>query len=316
MYKHVVVSHQSFTTTTLSKILHQTRPLFCRNPINGVRELKPYVMPTRSIRPLSERALNRNDVAFWQQGLGKGGERPWKFKCSCKEECSSYENCRYHPTGRMYECSYCSVWCHVDCVLGPETTDDDIDEMEEVLCHACRSKFSRSRRYSGPVVVPPTYLTSCSRNDVTVIKIAEASPSLLENEAEVFTSYLTKRKEKVQEEKLKPAPKKQRRAIKAKVQPTEDQWVFKCSCREECSWYENKLYHPKGAIYSCSVCRTRGHVFCMLGENVTEEQAKSMKVTIIICVFLSLLLGLYFQILIIVGIAMLWLSIKGKSWTS
>ncbi len=67
--------------------------------------------------------------AFWAEGTGgKGGEKPWKFSCLCGEVCSSYENYRYHPVGRMYECTNCSLWSHVKCVLG-SISDDDLEEL-------------------------------------------------------------------------------------------------------------------------------------------------------------------------------------------
>ena len=44
--------------------------------------------------------------------------KPWTFKCKCGELCSSYENPLYHPGGQWFECSQCSVWSHVHCMLG------------------------------------------------------------------------------------------------------------------------------------------------------------------------------------------------------
>lgn len=46
-------------------------------------------------------------------------KKPWSFKCKCGEVCSSYENPLYHPAGQWFECSQCSVWSHVSCLLGP-----------------------------------------------------------------------------------------------------------------------------------------------------------------------------------------------------
>ena len=42
--------------------------------------------------------LTPKDAAYWAEGYGKGGDKPWKFSCTCGETCSSYENYRYHPT--------------------------------------------------------------------------------------------------------------------------------------------------------------------------------------------------------------------------
>lgn len=74
--------------------------------------------------------LTPRDNAYWQEGVGPGGEKPWKFRCSCGQECSSYENYRYHAVGRMFECTECSKWAHVDCVWGAKISDEDIEEME------------------------------------------------------------------------------------------------------------------------------------------------------------------------------------------
>lgn len=74
-------------------------------------------------------ALTPAHTAYWQEGVGEGGDKPWKFKCMCGESCSSYENFRYHPTGRMFECSNpaCCLWSHVHCVLGPNFTDKELE---------------------------------------------------------------------------------------------------------------------------------------------------------------------------------------------
>ena len=55
-------------------------------------------------------------------------DRPehWKFKCRCGEVCSSYENPREYPAGRMYECTKCNIWSHVSCVLGTTITDAEL----------------------------------------------------------------------------------------------------------------------------------------------------------------------------------------------
>ena len=109
-----------------------------RNPINGVKELRPPPL----IDPLSNVAvqplyipLTAAHTAYWQEGVGPGGDKPWKFNCTCGEMCSSYENFRYHPTGKMYECSRCNVWSHVSCVLGEKVSDDDLEEMTVCAHH-------------------------------------------------------------------------------------------------------------------------------------------------------------------------------------
>lgn len=70
--------------------------------------------------------------------------KPWTFRCKCGEVCSSYEKEMYHPAGQWYECSQCSVWSHVHCMLG-KATPEQILEMKEVLCFSCTTKARRSR---------------------------------------------------------------------------------------------------------------------------------------------------------------------------
>ena len=110
-------------------------------PVNVVPPKKPRTDPNILLKP--------EYTAFWAEGIGKGGDKPWKFRCLCGEVCSSYENYRYHPVGRMYECSRCEIWSHVDCVLGPQTTDEDLEEIVDLLCSHCNSKISRLKRYYG-----------------------------------------------------------------------------------------------------------------------------------------------------------------------
>jgi hypothetical protein len=124
----------------------------CRNPINGVKEIKPKVaqQPTRSPRAtIQDLSKCPQSTAYWQEGVGKGGDKPWKFNCKCGEVCSSYENFRYQPIGRMYECSRCNIWSHVDCVLGPSTPDEDLEEIIDLMCYGCQSRVSRLQRYWG-----------------------------------------------------------------------------------------------------------------------------------------------------------------------
>lgn len=112
----------------------------CRNPINGVKELKPPPPPKEEPEEVEEEEvaapelppLTAAHTAYWQEGVGAGGDKPWKFKCMCGETCSSYENFRYHPTGRMYECSNaaCCLWSHVSCVLGPNISDAELEKMK------------------------------------------------------------------------------------------------------------------------------------------------------------------------------------------
>ena len=54
--------------------------------------------------------------------------KQWKFACVCKETCSYYEAPRYHPVGKMFECTQCNIWSHVDCVLG-DMPEEEIEEL-------------------------------------------------------------------------------------------------------------------------------------------------------------------------------------------
>lgn len=53
----------------------------------------------------------------------------WRFKCQCGELCSSYENPLYHPAGKWYECTMCSVWSHVVCMYGDKMTDEKMEQI-------------------------------------------------------------------------------------------------------------------------------------------------------------------------------------------
>ena len=90
------------------------------------------------------RELTPGDTQYWATGQ-KGGEQPWKFSCMCGETCSSYENFRYHPVGRMVECSECSIWSHVECILGNDLSDEDLEELEDILCFKCFTKARRKK---------------------------------------------------------------------------------------------------------------------------------------------------------------------------
>ena len=72
-------------------------------------------------------------------------DRPdeWKFKCRCGETCSSYENPREYPKGRLYECTKCNIWSHVSCVLGDTITDEELAEVADYYpAHGLNSMFS------------------------------------------------------------------------------------------------------------------------------------------------------------------------------
>lgn len=273
----------------------------CRNPINGVKELKP--PPPPPPEPSSEeeeeeeeevvrkplRELTPKDAAYWAEGFGKGGEKPWKFKCICGEQCSSYENYRYHPVGRMYECTVCHIWSHVDCVLGPKVTDDDLEEMDDSMCNTCLTKAKRAQRHGGTYV--PSYVYTAenlSRGAVKEDEVdgsAAAPATTTSTAAAASSSSALKKKEEVVKAIVINAPSS---AIKQISSESEEAWRFKCICGEVCSSYENPLYHPRGRRYACTMCKTQCHVNCMFGNKITDEEIRGMTVSTI-CMLIDLM---------------------------
>jgi hypothetical protein len=133
-----IIEHQQHSKLTIHNTYYDNR-----NPINAIRhqfaadlarQNAPPPEPEEAVgqkrpRPfLTPDQLTPQHTAYWAEGFGKGGDKPWKFDCICGEKCSSYENYRYHPVGRMYECTHCSLWSHVECVLG-SISDDDLEEL-------------------------------------------------------------------------------------------------------------------------------------------------------------------------------------------
>lgn len=89
------------------------------NPINTIRHAMALNQATclqKVSHPSTHPPANRS-LAAQTQRIRKESA-PWKFACSCKEVCSSYENVLYQPKGRMFQCSLCTIWAHVACVLG------------------------------------------------------------------------------------------------------------------------------------------------------------------------------------------------------
>mmetsp|Transcript_10598 Transcript_10598/g.15937 ORF Transcript_10598/g.15937 Transcript_10598/m.15937 type:complete len:477 (+) Transcript_10598:42-1472(+) len=127
------------------------------NPINGIKNANNATRAAEVIKP-AEVEYSPADTKYWQEGLGKGGDIAWRFSCVCKETCSSYENYRYHPQGRMFECSVCTVWSHTDCVLGTKVKDEDIDG-KFVMCKSCEVKSRRASKF-GLVYTPPVYTST------------------------------------------------------------------------------------------------------------------------------------------------------------
>lgn len=113
MYTHVVVRNIIVVNENYYQWI-----IWFRNPINGVKELRTWrcisdYLPANA----NVKCSNPSDVIYWSS-RGEGGSEAWKFRCQCGEVCSSYENFRYHPTGRMFQCTHCSYWAHTDCILG------------------------------------------------------------------------------------------------------------------------------------------------------------------------------------------------------
>lgn len=110
------------------------------NPINAIRHQLENQSNNKASKDKIDmrkapvvRELTPSDPAYWAEGYGKGGEKPWKFNCVCGETCSSYENYRYHPTGPQYECTSCGTWSHVSCVLGNSITEEDLEELSVLI---------------------------------------------------------------------------------------------------------------------------------------------------------------------------------------
>jgi hypothetical protein len=109
------------------------------------REPPPQYANKYKPEPVENLSKNIHHTAYWAEGFGKGGNVAWRFECSCLEVCSSYENWRFHPVGRQFQCTSCQKWAHVGCVLGSAITDDDLEELKEVLCHRCSATKRRER---------------------------------------------------------------------------------------------------------------------------------------------------------------------------
>jgi len=172
------------------------------NPINAIRhQLDPNYISSSHAVPFEKPKLVPVELtpahtAYWAEGYGAGGDKPWKFACICGEVCSSYENYRYHPIGRMYECTDCTIWSHVECVLG-NVTDDDLEEMVQVLCSGCRTKRRRNRvltfesrgiEIDGEVDVGGGETLDICENKVSIVSTAviEAESPILHESIESF----------------------------------------------------------------------------------------------------------------------------------
>lgn len=88
--------------------------------------------------------LTPHHTAYWAKGYGEETNTEWKFECKCGETCSSYENFRYHPIGAQYECTRCSIWSHVVCMLG-NMNSEDMEELSELLCFKCTAINRRNK---------------------------------------------------------------------------------------------------------------------------------------------------------------------------
>jgi hypothetical protein len=52
----------------------------------------------------------------------------------------------------------------------------------------------------------------------------------------------------------------------------DEEWYFKCKCGEKCSWWENPLYHPRGAMVECDYCSDWSHTACLLGSDSLQPE--------------------------------------------
>lgn len=244
--------------------------------------------------------LTPHHTAYWQEGVGKGGEKPWKFKCICGEVCSSYENYRYHPIGRMFECTVCTLWGHVDCVLGSHVTDDDLEEMTDVMCAPCHTRVLRYRRLS------PDREIQGIMDELRLEYAPKELPTIYKNAGKGAKTTPTKGKNATSSSSSSASKKpssssgaKKSRTVKDTAVSDDDEvaseeegdWKFKCKCGEVCSSYENPLYHPVGLRFQCTKCQLWSHVACVLGERVTSSDVKKLKVSNFF--FLSLLFSSY-----------------------
>jgi len=260
--------------------------LFIRNPINGVKELKPPPPSQPKATPVAEQPhameLTPHHTAYWQEGVGKGGEKPWKFKCMCGETCSSYENYRHHPIGRMFECTVCTIWSHVDCVLGAGVSDEDLEEMTDVMCVPCQHRVLRMRRSEPDMeiieVVETLKREYAPKADLPAGKSSSSSSS---------SSSSKKNSNTTAKKRTSTGRKPGQRLSKGgsgggeqEGEEEEGEWKFKCKCGECCSSYENPLYHPSGLRYQCTHCQLWSHVACVLGEKVTAEEVDQMEVSL------------------------------------
>jgi hypothetical protein len=138
----------------------------------------------RKRRKVQPHELTPYHTQYWADNSGtEGGDKPWKFSCKCGEVCSSFENFRYHPTGRMFECTRCSIWSHVSCILG-NISDEVLEEIEDALCAKCHTEVRRRRlaemrelnlEYrNGEITKQPSKETESGSRD-TAAEVADAA---------------------------------------------------------------------------------------------------------------------------------------------
>jgi hypothetical protein len=264
-------------------------------PPTPVELPKPREEETVTLRP--------EYTAYWQEGVGEGGEKPWKFRCSCGEVCSSYENYRYHPIGRMFECSRCHYWSHVSCVLG-NVSDDDLEEMGAVHCSSCATKLRRLQRYYGE-----DYEQHDDKSDVWLEGSAEDladrkkhgksgsnqsnSESVLEapdsktestsnQSGSIVLGINVVKRVSISADKIgvdvKSSSGKKVTKNSDKSTEEEGEWKFACKCKEVCSSYENPLYHPIGRKFQCTECNIWSHINCIFGAKISDEEMEKMEV--------------------------------------
>jgi hypothetical protein len=255
-----------------------------------VKELKPYQLPPKPIgKSFEERAQDPRDVVYWWdptllRGRGSSSSNKqavisWKFKCICGEECSSYEHYRYHPIGRMFECTYCQIWSHVDCVFqGPQSlSDEDLEEMEDILCKPCQARFRRKRKWGEEDDHLQQHQQIQSTSSTSSLSQLTPSSSSCSSSSSSSSSLDLKKKVDGEESSITMKGHEQKQLKKKKLDKEEltanIQWKFKCLCGEVCSSYENIRYHPKGDIYACVECGLRGHIVCNGNQPSSDEYA-------------------------------------------
>ncbi|KAL6071784.1 Lysine (K)-specific demethylase 4A [Balamuthia mandrillaris] len=84
------------------------------------------------------------EIAAEELEGGAGGDESWKFSCICGEISQSDDPPDLHPKGRMFECSECRLWGHIDCYDDYKGYRQE-ELPESMTCHLCRINNSSNR---------------------------------------------------------------------------------------------------------------------------------------------------------------------------